>query len=577
MAQIHLYTKSRTAAGMQSLDYFDVDSTEDGGLNYESAKMSADEMSLWIQQEATNLYKDDGTLTGNRTITGAGNELKLVAGNMIVEMNNLADDYGFYINDSTSTPQASLIFDQATSSAALSLSDASGEFLHANDGLLGVGLVSSGARIETSGLGNTSGTVNMHLKKENGDTLQYVRDDGFFGFGSNTKSFTEDFRFEGKGRFSDQISIYGNNSGTAAINVAGGAPSDIVIQKGGAYLELVGSSAAIGTIGSTFRLYANTNIEMFRIDRNAIGGARQIMIPAEATFGTPQRSSEFILNSSYWDGGAAVLKEARIQHLVNNLPLGESQINFDIGGTNFMFIRDDEFVSINQAVRSNEEALGVDGRLQVTHDNFVFNGTDITTAISNNLGDMLAFTTGGGVIWNNYNNGLGAPTGTQNWDSFFHEYEFRGTSNAANPTGVPYFGLDVGQINSGPLSNAFFNMERINGYPSVFNVEMNRQGALQATNPVGIELHDNYPAHSVDLAGVDYFKTGLKIELTNTFNTTTTGDGTVRCVWLDAQGGDVNEAIFIENGNIVSENMPTSSAGLKTGTLWNDSGTVKIV
>jgi hypothetical protein len=43
-----------------------------------------------------------------------------------------------------------------------------------------------------------------------------------------------------------------------------------------------------------------------------------------------------------------------------------------------------------------------------------------------------------------------------------------------------------------------------------------------------------------------------------------------------ATGSGVNTAIQVDNGNIVAPNLPTSSAGLASGTFWNDSGTLKI-
>jgi hypothetical protein len=36
-------------------------------------------------------------------------------------------------------------------------------------------------------------------------------------------------------------------------------------------------------------------------------------------------------------------------------------------------------------------------------------------------------------------------------------------------------------------------------------------------------------------------------------------------------------AIETTNGKVIFGNLPTSSAGLPTGAIWNDAGTIKIV
>ena len=339
--QINQYAKTRTAATLLGDDLFDVDSTEDNGTTYESAKLTLTEFMLYINQNVNTFYLSDGTLTGARTVDSAGFETTFDGGDLTVQMDNLLDDYGINVKDSLGVEKARLFFDQVDAAGSLTLSNATTDYLIAQE------------------------------------------------------------------------------------------------------------------------------------DHVLIGGAAQV----------------------------------------------------------------------------NSETLGVDGRLQITHDNYLFNGTTVTSAFSNNLGDMLAFTDGGGINLNDYNNGLGAPTGTQNFNCYFHEYQFRGTQNAADVAGRPYMSLDANQVNSGPTSKVNINVENALS-STVLRVGLDRQGPVQVANPVTIEILDNYPTHQVDQAGVDYFKTGIRSILSGVFESTTTGNGVNRSAWFGATGGDINQALFVESGDV---------------------------
>ena len=53
---------------------------------------------------------------------------KWLGGDVVSEMVDGVNDYGFAVNDSTTAEKARLGYDQATSSGVLSVSDSSGEF-----------------------------------------------------------------------------------------------------------------------------------------------------------------------------------------------------------------------------------------------------------------------------------------------------------------------------------------------------------------------------------------------------------------------------------------------------------------
>ena len=208
--------------------------------------------------------------------------------------------------------------------------------------------------------------------------------------------------------------------------------------------------------------------------------------------------------------------------------------------------------------------------------NFAFNGTDEAVKFSNNLGDWIAINSGGGIDINNFNTGLGADLGTQNLNTYFVDYNFSSIRNSPNPSGTSYLSFDANLGNSSPFTRMGINTVNTS-LDTLLQINLDKGGADIAISPIVIDILDNYGVHDVDLAGATEIKTGIKSSLIGSFTTTTTGIGIVRAGWFNAEGGDENQAIFIDNGLIMSPNIPTSSAGLPTGAMWNNSGVVNIV
>jgi hypothetical protein len=75
--------------------------------------------------------------------------------------------------------------------------------------------------------------------------------------------------------------------------------------------------------------------------------------------------------------------------------------------------------------------------------------------------------------------------------------------------------------------------------------------------------------------------TGLHsgISITQTINQTGGANGITRGLYVNPTLTDAADfrAIETTNGKIIFGNLPTSSAGLPTGAIWNDAGTIKIV
>jgi hypothetical protein len=69
------------------------------------------------------------------------------------------------------------------------------------------------------------------------------------------------------------------------------------------------------------------------------------------------------------------------------------------------------------------------------------------------------------------------------------------------------------------------------------------------------------------------------LTLQQTINQTGGANGVTRGIYINptlTAAADFR-AIETERGRVVFKNLPTSSAGLPTGALWNDAGTLKIV
>ena len=95
--QINQYTKIRTDLTLDNDDLMDLDSTDDAGVSYESAKMTVANLLAFVNANADNIYIADGTIGGNRTLTANGNWTKWLLGD--VKVGNVGDgnSFGFVV------------------------------------------------------------------------------------------------------------------------------------------------------------------------------------------------------------------------------------------------------------------------------------------------------------------------------------------------------------------------------------------------------------------------------------------------------------------------------------------------
>jgi len=382
----------------------------------------------------------------------------------------------------------------------------------------------------------------------------------FIGIGRSTPLALERFAVEGSSAFNGVVNVEGSNR--IRLNRSGFttlmADSDRVVidsltgfkVQGNATNSYINITSANG-IGRTFDLFNNSNFSF-----------------KEA--GTTDLTEFFKVgqNLGYFDIENDNLAIGREPSNINNKlevygkGLGDSTKVLALFNTleEIFFVRDDKFVSVGAADQQNGEILGVDGRLYVDQGDYVFNSSTIGSSLANSRGNMIEFIEGGGINLNNYNNGLGANVGTQNYESYFINHKFFSPRNAALPTGRLYMSLNNNFTNSSSFTRMGVNTENLSNN-TVLQVAMDRNGPIQVSNPTAYEVLDSYDTHQVDMGGQEYFKTGYKSILSNAFETTTTGNGIHRSLWLGATGADINQAIYSENGNVIIENGGVSVQG----------------
>lgn len=119
-------------------------------------------------------------------------------------------------------------------------------------------------------------------------------------------------------------------------------------------------------------------------------------------------------------------------------------------------------------------------------------------------------------------------------------------------------GLTLGIDNSGSAATVGMDMNIAAATSDAKGIDL----VMDSRSPVGISL--GVASHAGSATGA----TGLLAEIG--------GDGgstVVKAISLEAYGGGTNYAIYVAGG-LCRLNLPTSAG--PTGTLWNDSGTVKV-
>ena len=196
--QTNQYTKTRTAATTQSDDLLDIDSTEDTGTTFESAKMKVSELLAYINANVDNLYNADGS-TGTRNVTIGNNTLSFIGGK--IRFKSTGGDIPFSLDNSSGVERVKIEYFATSDSGALTLSNAAGTFFRAYDGTVETntyGAASLESNLYATGTNQTlyninadalsqSGTVAVKIKVTN--ESGYSADDALLSLGGNVQFY----------------------------------------------------------------------------------------------------------------------------------------------------------------------------------------------------------------------------------------------------------------------------------------------------------------------------------------------------------------------------------------------------
>lgn len=178
--QINQYTKDRIQSTIEDDDLLDVDSTDDAGSSYESAKMKVLEFVNYIKSQVQTFYTSDGTLTGNRNVTANGNFTKFNGGDVIVKVADEITDNAFLVNDISDVEKARMGFDQATDSGEILLENNTGTYFEASNGDLRVRgfsdseLFAVDGSSDRIGVGTVVPDAKLDIKGENDLATEYM-------------------------------------------------------------------------------------------------------------------------------------------------------------------------------------------------------------------------------------------------------------------------------------------------------------------------------------------------------------------------------------------------------------------
>ena len=187
--QINQYTKERDSSTITEDDLLDLDSTEDGGSTYESAKLTIGELADYLAPPSKNtFYTGDGSIDNNRTVqTTDGNPKILKWDNISNYIKTASTELGYKIEDLNGTVRAYLSHDVAADSGKLSLSDANGEFFNAAEGNLFVGGVDTAGKFFVKG---SFGTQIARFVTDSNELALEVWYDGSVQIGRTTSNPT---------------------------------------------------------------------------------------------------------------------------------------------------------------------------------------------------------------------------------------------------------------------------------------------------------------------------------------------------------------------------------------------------
>ena len=218
----------------------------------------------------------------------------------------------------------------------------------------------------------------------------------------------------------------------------------------------------------------------------------------------------------------------------------------------------------------------INGKLEVTQENYSDGSTTLDSFIANNRGYVFQTNRNAAVNWNDYNNQVGAST-AQTWKSHFTDYEIN-PAKFEGSTNKPHIHAQHRSQNSLAFSKVGINARNETDNILLY-VELDKFGENAVTNPTIQQLFDDFGDYTIN-SDLSPIKTGLDIKLGgdgNVYENTGAGDAIHKCLTLSAESADINIALQTLNGLVIFENIPTSASGLPTGAIYKMGTNLHIV
>lgn len=119
--QINQYTKTRLFNTITAYDLFDLDSTDDSGATFESAKVKMLDILQYLWATLPTFYGGDGVLLSDRLITSNSHKTTFLGGDVKVRVVGSSTDYAFVIEDAAGVEKARLGYDNTANEAVLTV------------------------------------------------------------------------------------------------------------------------------------------------------------------------------------------------------------------------------------------------------------------------------------------------------------------------------------------------------------------------------------------------------------------------------------------------------------------------
>ena len=557
--QINQYTKSRNRTDLTNSDLLDVDSSDDNGTTYESAKLPIGELKQNIADGFT-FYRTDGLFpisNNNRTVDFNTGKLKFQGGGDVELRGTGLSNYGFSVQNLTNVERARLGTDDALDTGEISLSNSAGEYFSASNGFVGVG-----------------GGLQTNVPK----SLAVIGD--------------------------QVISTNGLLGGLTLNEYSGNLPNALTFTQGGNTTTIGATKFQIGVSNGSGQFLGGTLQGDAVIESNqkifiSAGGNNSTLVLDNVTqnvgMGIPTPSQKLHI-----EAGNALIKSSGsdVSLLIqDNLSQDRAVVNYDSGlDTGEISLKNTagEFFSASDGEVSSKDGYWIDNDL-VLHQPFANTNTAVG---SNALSSAISSTNNTSIGYNsllNCTSNFNTSTGVQSYQSLLTgEYHvgfgFNSGTNITGGTGTISIGGNSGASTLGAY-NTSIAIGRESKFTESYQLVIGSSSSVINNAYFGRGVSSvvaNLFAFNMNVTGVnDGIVNGSAASSNFVINgakgtgTGAGGDLVFQTAPAGASGSTQNALVEMfrikDTGVINTTNMPTSSVGLVSGDWYRDGNNIKIV